>query len=36
VTSQLMDGALASDFPATPRYHSAPLLGPLKAKLADG
>lgn len=36
VTSQLMDGALASDFPATPRYHSAPLLGPLKAKPADG
>jgi tRNA threonylcarbamoyl adenosine modification protein YeaZ len=36
VTTQLRDGALAADFPATPRYHSAPLLGPLKANPVKG
>ncbi len=32
VASRLKDGATAADFPATPHYHSSPLLGPAKAK----
>jgi tRNA threonylcarbamoyladenosine biosynthesis protein TsaB len=36
VASRLASGEKEADFPATPHYHSSPLLGPAKAKLGQG
>ncbi len=36
VASRIQAGETAADFPATPHYHSSPLLGPSKAKSGQG